>query len=335
MSVLNKRTRAWTFTDFQLKVWNTLPPGTCYLVYQTETCPTTKKVHNQGYIYFQNARTGKSLQKLFDNPTMHIAPAIGTPQQNRTYCTKEETRTGLIVELGTIPSQGKRTDLEELATRILEGTSLDAIIADSPAAYVQYSRGLERLAFRSSAKRSKIFRGMSVNVLYGQTGCGKTRLATSQILPWLTGTKDYNPEDYYILDAQGDRTWFDGYEGEKVLVIDDFYGWIPVAKLLRILDGYSYKAEIKGGFSWAAWEIVIITSNKHPTMWYKDYDPECEKWKALGRRLNQVYKCHASNPEEIVLVSEICDSVFFKIDFKESVFVPEEDVNLLLEIKND
>jgi len=42
--------------------------------------------------------------------------------------------------------------------------------------------------------------------------------------------------------------------------------------LLRLLDKYKLKVEIKGGHSWAIWTTVVITSNHHPSEWYKDVD---------------------------------------------------------------
>lgn len=91
-------------------------------------------------------------------------------------------------------------------------------------------------------------------------------------------------QEYYILD-QAERVWFDGYEGEPRLVIDDFYGWIKYGMLLRILDGHQFRGEVKGGHIYGHWTTVIITSNKRPDEWYKDgLTP------ALARRINEVWE---------------------------------------------
>ena len=41
---------------------------------------------------------------------------------------------------------------------------------------------------------------------------------------------------------------------------------------MRLLDGYKLQLPIKGGFTYARWRRVIITSNDHPDDWYKKYD---------------------------------------------------------------
>ena len=54
--------------------------------------------------------------------------------------------------------------------------------------------------------------------LYGPTGTGKTYAAINLIA---------NRRDYYIAEcpsSRGSKLWFDGYEGQKTLVLDDFSG---------------------------------------------------------------------------------------------------------------
>ena len=120
-------------------------------------------------------------------------------------------------------------------------------------------------------KQSKQFRNVQVEIYVGEAGSGKTRKAIEEA-----------GDDYYILD-QSERVWFDGYDYEKTLIIDDFYGWIKYGQLLRILDGHQYRCEIKGGFKYAAWTKVIITSNAQPNEWYqKGLTP------ALQRRISNI-----------------------------------------------
>lgn len=82
--------------------------------------------------------------------------------------------------------------------------------------------------------------------------------------------------------------WFDGYEGEETLIIDDFYGWCPHSMLLRVLDRYPFRCPVKGGFTWGLWKNVIITSNKHPKDWYEKFDWRDDE--ALRRRIHAIYR---------------------------------------------
>jgi len=139
-----------------------------------------------------------------------------------------------------------------------------------PSTYIKYHRGIERLSSLRAKVIRRQFRQVYVAVLWGEPGVGKTRRAIEMAGP-----------SYYILDM-GDRVWFDGYDGEDSLIIDDFYGWIKHGQLLRILDGHEYRCEIKGSFTYAAWSTVIITSNRIPESWYQ------QPMGGLSRRINEI-----------------------------------------------
>ena len=89
--------------------------------------------------------------------------------------------------------------------------------------------------------------------------------------------------DYYMIRNDANIVWWDGYMGEKTLIIDDFDGWISHNRMLGLLDGYQCRLAIKGGFTYARWTKVIITSNKRPESWYDGVITE-----ALKRRLHVV-----------------------------------------------
>lgn len=88
---------------------------------------------------------------------------------------------------------------------------------------------------------------------WGATGTGKT----------LTATKEY--EDYYI--TMKDLKWWDGYFGQKCIIIDDFRkDFCTFHELLRLLDSYQYRIQSKGTSQWIHpnTECIIITSAYPP-----------------------------------------------------------------------
>jgi len=95
-------------------------------------------------------------------------------------------------------------------------------------------------------------------VLWGPSGTGKSKLA------------------YELSEAQGGEfyakvpfnQWWDGYEGESLVLIDEYAGQWPLDYLLVILDRYRVRAEIKGTTWPLAATKFIITSNLHPLDWY-------------------------------------------------------------------
>jgi len=104
--------------------------------------------------------------------------------------------------------------------------------------------------------------GMERNckVYWGPTGTGKSRLA------WSEGGMDAYPKD--------PRTKFwDGYQGEGAVIIDEFRGAIDVSHLLRWLDRYPVRVEVKGSSRVLAAQTFWITSNLPVEQWWPEIDP--------------------------------------------------------------
>ena len=54
-----------------------------------------------------------------------------------------------------------------------------------------------------------------------------------------------DPNLYNVPEPNNGSLWFDGYRGQKTILLDDFYGWIKYHTLLQITDGYPYQAPTK------------------------------------------------------------------------------------------
>jgi hypothetical protein len=107
-------------------------------------------------------------------------------------------------------------------------------------------------------------------VFWGRTGTGKSRRAWDE-----AGLEAYGKDP---------RTKFwDGYQTQECVVIDEFRGGIDISHLLRWLDRYPVRVEIKGSSRPFCATKIWITSNIPPDRWY----PECdqETLNALLRRL--------------------------------------------------
>lgn len=80
------------------------------------------------------------------------------------------------------------------------------------------------------------------------------------------------------------RTKFwDGYSGQKHVVIDEFRGDISISHILRWLDRYPVIVEVKGSSTCLVATNIWITSNLDPRLWYSDLDKDTLQ--ALMRRL--------------------------------------------------
>lgn len=271
------RYRAWCFTLFveEKKDYAELhenADGLRFGVWQLEMSPTTQRLHIQGYFEFDSAVRLGTLKRYLGE-SVHGESRRGSRDSAILYCRKEETRVLGPWTFGNqaVVRQGKRTDLDSVADLVQSGETMHNVVNEYPVQYIRYRRGIEALMSFRMQQRAKEWRSLEVVVYYGDAGTGKTRKAIED-----------NPENF-ILD-QGDRVWFDGYTGEPCLIIDDFYGWIKYGQLLRILDGHPLRLEVKGGFTWALWTKVIITSNKEWEDWYPNVT-NSQQIAALRRRI--------------------------------------------------
>lgn len=269
---MSERFRNFVFT------WNNYPSNheevlrkfheISFIVYQPERGDNGTD-HLQGYIELQSRVRFNVLRKW---APWHIEKRRGTQKQAIDYATKSESAVGSSITWGTKKNQGKRKDIEAAYEAVREKKSKLDIAEDYPKQDAKYFKALDRYRTLILEQSSRTFRHLCVKVFWGDAGTGKTRRAVSET------------NSYYILNEPGSSNlWWDGYEGQETLIIDDFSGWIKYRLLLKILDGYQLRLSIKGGFTYAQWKTVIMTSNKPPKEWYQmGMTPE------LSRRLNEV-----------------------------------------------
>lgn len=238
-------------------------------VWQKEKAPTTGTIHLQGYLELPSRLTHKQLKEKF--PGAFLELARGSRDQCKEYCTKEESRVDGPWEIGdwAAGGQGKRSDLAEVK-RMLDSGATELEVADNHFGdYVRYHKAFAQYRqLRVTARSEKT----EVHVYWGDPGTGKSKKALED-----------NPGAYW--KARGN--WWDGYDQQATVVLDDFYGWLPFDMLLRLLDRYPLNVEVKGGTRVFNSKRIVITSNKHPSEWYHS-ENICVP--ALYRRIDKVLK---------------------------------------------
>lgn len=265
------RLRNFCFTDFKLrdwnKIWNEHQDDLRYLVIGDEICPTTGRQHYQGWLQIRTSRTKTAIAKRLGVKDMWMMGCFGDEYSNEKYCGKDKKFT----KWGEFIIQGQRRDLEEIKNEIVEGKTIEEVAIEHPEMYCRYRNGLKDIAGIIAKRNSKKFREVEVVVLYGDTGTGKTRTAMEHA-------------EYKI---EGDNLdWWDGYNGEETILIDEYDTDVKITKMLNLLDGYQLRLPIKGGFTYANWTKVYITSNVHPDNWHL-YAKDAHK-EALKRRITHV-----------------------------------------------
>lgn len=295
--------------------------GIRFLACQLELAPTTLRQHLQGLVVFKNARTlrgVKSSHPFFAGA--HLEPMRGTFDQARSYATKDETRLDGPWEWGEPLSQGRRSDLERVRDEVLGGKLPSDVALEEPELYIRVPRWLEVVSAESFRRKAvdayasfipqvdsvtselvPAQRAKEVVVLYGPPGTGKTSGAFS--------SAGGQPQIFRLVigDGTNKSVWFDGYRGEDCLLLDDFWGNLPVQFLLNLLDIYPLRVNIKGGHTWVNFSRVYITSNIPPWDWYTSGKVSPLLRAALFRRFTSVLLCEAGVPavEQIELARDI------------------------------
>lgn len=220
-----------------------------------ETCPSTGKQHNQGFIQLYKQARWTSIQKMMMSKC-HFEVMNGSIAENETYCSKENK----YCKLGAFVTKGFRTDLHCIKDDLKNGVSLHDIMDNYTGDYVRYYSGISKMKELIDKKNSQKWRDVETTAIVGDAGSGKTSYVY----------KKYGYENVFKVDSGGDlqKFPFNGYDGEKVLLIDDFNGWIQYTYMLNVLDGHPLQLNIKNGYTFARWEKVYITSNVKPANWY-------------------------------------------------------------------
>lgn len=226
----------------------------------------------------------------------HIESRRGTAKEAYDYCTKEDTRVKGPFTLGQSwqcleeKKAGRSKIFGEIVDLIWKGTRLSEIaeMDEYKECYARHHKCFAAAAEMYLCNSVPSWRDVEVILFVGPTHTGKTRMAME--LAEVYG----GPKGYYVIDATNNNTvWFDGYDGQEVLVIDDYQGWIKFRTLLRILDGYRIRLERKGGFVYAKYKKILITSNVMPEEWYQkvpDISPMIRRIHSLITISNLLYE---------------------------------------------
>ncbi|ANC97701.1 replication-associated protein [Avian-like circovirus] len=217
--------------------------------------------HLQGFLHLKCKKRLNQLKEFLARA--HWEKARGSDEDNEAYCSKEGE---VILTLG-MPAKGNRSDLSGAVAAVKAGRAMSEIAREFSEVYVKYGRGLRDLALLIGQK-PRDFK-TDVILITGPSGVGKSRWAF-----------EYPGSKFYKMKGE----WWDGYANEDVVVIDDFYGWLPFCELLRLTDRYPHKVPVKGSYVEFNSKTIIITSNTHPETWYNE--EKCYL-QALFRRINK------------------------------------------------
>lgn len=224
--------------------------------------------HLQAYIFKKKKASGAQLKRLL--PTAHLELAKGTPQQNRTYCSKD----GDFKEFGEIPVKGKRTDLTTFVNESKSSSSKfseSTLLEEYASLVARYPQFVDRVQshYHPPTKLKKL----DNHWFHGPPGTGKTVRATL-----------HNPS-YFVKAA---NKWWDGYAGQHTVILEDIspeQGKFLLYFIKIWADFAPFLGQVKCSTMFIRPQSIIVTSNYSiQQMGWDDVSAT-----AVGRRFTQKF----------------------------------------------
>lgn len=245
--------------------------------------------HLQGYVEFSKRVSLSNAKKILNCPRLHLEQRKGTQQQAIEYCKKDDTD---IYERGIKTSSGRpkaTNDKNKLLPflPLIKEQGLRGFANDANASFHLLKHAKEHMSITESPRprNCKPF----ISWYWGATGTGKTKRAFDEA--------ERNGIEPYIKSGNG--KWFDGYDRHTFVIFDDFRdSHIEFGFLLRLLDRFPMRVEVKGASrQWKATRI-IITSPMPPEECYRNMQmtDKYDKIQQLLRRLDEIV--HITSLEE-------------------------------------
>lgn len=243
----------------------------------------TGTLHTHVYLAARNGIEFHTIQQRFYGA--HIESAKGSHRQNRDYILKEgkwanddkhETSvSGTFEESGELPPESNRRQKmsEAIVDMVQEGKSNADILREYPSAMNQLKNiDMTRQTLLEEQYRDE-FRKLHIEYIWGKTGVGKTRSIMEKY-----GYRN-------VFRVTNYQHPFDGYAGEDVILFEEFRSSLPIADMLKYLEGYPLKLPCRFSDKVACYTKVYVVTNIPMAKQYPNIQlEEPETWAAFLRR---------------------------------------------------
>lgn len=242
--------------------------------------------HTHLYICFRNLKMHTVIGNAF--PGAHRENVKGTSQQNRDYVLKDgdkynkqadgsydyvdssgKRHTGTnfgdtFMEWGEMPRerQGKSKDVEKILALLLDGANNMEIVEQVPLAMLNIDKVERTRSMFRDADFADCWRDLEVTYIFGKTGSGKTR----SVMDKYGYSSCYRVTDY--------KHPFDTYDGQDVLIFEEFRSSLKHGDMLNYLDGYPLLLPCRYFNRQACFTKVFIITNIPPDEQYRNVDKE-------------------------------------------------------------
>jgi len=277
--------------------------GLLYYCMCDEVGDECETLHTHVFFVLRNPCTAERINNLF--PKMHRERVAGTCAENRAYVLKDGEKynkqpdgkysytdssgkdhegtnfTATFEEWGEMPQehQGKSTASETIVSMVKDGASNVDIVNTVPVAYKDIDK-IERMRsmYRDAAFATK-WRDLEVTYIFGPSGVGKTR----SVMDTYGYDSVYRVTDY--------KHPFDTYDGQDVIVFEEFRGGLKHGDMLNYLDGYPLLLPCRYFNRQACFTKVFVITNLAPDEQYLGIDRTSRE--AFFRRFTQIIRFNA------------------------------------------
>jgi len=267
----------------------------CMCDEEGDECET---LHTHIFIYRSSPFTARQINALF--PNCHRDNCYGTAAESRDYVKKEGDKFNKaedgtynytdskgkhhigrnfgdsFFESGVCPDehQGKSGAAELIVDLIRDGAGNRQIVETVPTAYKDLDKIDRTRSMFRDAEYASTWRDLTVEYHFGTTGTGKTRTVMEQY----GYINCYRVTDY--------KHPFDTYDGQDVLIFEEFRGGLKHGDMLNYLDGYPLLLPCRYFNRQACFTKVFILTNIPPDAQYPNIDMESKN--AFYRRIHKV-----------------------------------------------
>jgi len=267
--------------------------------------------HFQCYGELVRKRRTQQVHALLSPHKVALLYAKGNRASNVAYCSKEDTRSGEMYQWfdeELTKGRGGIKEIDLVAQKVLKTGVTAELIEEHTAIFIRHGKQIKQMAHDHKLMNAKANKkaywkeqyrrsvaGQTIEgqqqrecyLFFGPTGCGKT----TKVELIANGELDLN-----MYKKDGRTKWFDGYDNEEAIFIDEFNGTaLPIETINDLTNkDDTFQAEIKGGAATVVATHLFFASNRHPSDWWKLGEADTLHWpepryQALCRRFKKVF----------------------------------------------
>jgi len=237
--------------------------------------------HFQGYLELNGVHRYTALHKMPGLERARFDVRRGSQADAIKYCSKTLDPSYLEgpFEWGVPARQGQRSDLLEIQIKLDNGQNLKRLAADHFGSFIRYGKSFKEYKRQRTVPRNFKTRCF---LFVGPPGKGKSTLM--KLIAARLGTV------YKVPQKKGSGLYFDDYDGEDVMILDEMNGnKMSPEDFNSLVDEHEHILTVHGG---AGHQMVskymFIGSNYAPQFWWKKRN--ASQVYQTTRRIDVVFK---------------------------------------------